>query len=91
MCVCVCVFSGAKEECVQYHPAHSRWPDPDCMRSMPFDYTIHDPKYEDISSVYCPDYTPSTDGRAGLASRGRPTTAWWKRDTKYQQSQPFFS
>ncbi|XP_046887358.1 LOW QUALITY PROTEIN: protein GREB1 [Hypomesus transpacificus] len=53
---------SAKEECVQYHPAHSRWPDPDCMRSMPFDYTIHDPKYEDISSVYCPDYTPSTDG-----------------------------
>uniref|UniRef100_A0A9J8CFX7 Growth regulating estrogen receptor binding 1 n=1 Tax=Cyprinus carpio carpio TaxID=630221 RepID=A0A9J8CFX7_CYPCA len=32
---------------------------------MPFDYTIHDPKYEDISTVYSPDFTPnSNDGNS---------------------------
>lgn len=33
------------------------------MKTMPFDYTIHDPKYDDISSVYSPGYKPGTDGR----------------------------
>jgi len=29
---------------------------------MPFDYTIHDPKYEDISTVYSPDFTLNSEG-----------------------------
>uniref|UniRef100_A0A4W5QQF8 Growth regulating estrogen receptor binding 1 n=1 Tax=Hucho hucho TaxID=62062 RepID=A0A4W5QQF8_9TELE len=49
-------------ECVQYHPACAPWPITDTLRGMPFDYTIHNPKYEDISTVYCPDYYPNTDG-----------------------------
>uniref|UniRef100_A0A8C7L4G7 Growth regulating estrogen receptor binding 1 n=1 Tax=Oncorhynchus kisutch TaxID=8019 RepID=A0A8C7L4G7_ONCKI len=49
-------------EGVQYHPACAPWPIIDTLRSMPFDYTVHNPKYEDISTVYCPDYYPNTDG-----------------------------
>uniref|UniRef100_A0A8C5G847 Growth regulating estrogen receptor binding 1 n=1 Tax=Gouania willdenowi TaxID=441366 RepID=A0A8C5G847_GOUWI len=30
--------------------------------TMPFDYTIHHPKYDDISSVYCPGFKPSAEG-----------------------------
>uniref|UniRef100_A0A8C7N9H8 Growth regulating estrogen receptor binding 1 n=1 Tax=Oncorhynchus kisutch TaxID=8019 RepID=A0A8C7N9H8_ONCKI len=48
-----------------YHPACAPWPIIDTLRSMPFDYTVHNPKYEDISTVYCPDYYPNTDGRIG--------------------------
>ncbi|XP_034044016.1 protein GREB1 isoform X2 [Thalassophryne amazonica] len=48
-------------EGVQYHPSNAAWPNSDIMRMMPFDYTIHDPKY-DISAVYCPGYKPSADG-----------------------------
>uniref|UniRef100_A0A3B4WAB6 Growth regulating estrogen receptor binding 1 n=1 Tax=Seriola lalandi dorsalis TaxID=1841481 RepID=A0A3B4WAB6_SERLL len=47
---------------VQYHPPNAPWPNPDIMRTMPFDYTIHDPKYDDISAVYCPGYRPSAEG-----------------------------
>ncbi|XP_029353746.1 protein GREB1 [Echeneis naucrates] len=49
-------------EGVQYHPPNAPWPNPDIMRTIPFDYTIHDPKYDDISAVYCPSYRPSTEG-----------------------------
>ncbi|CAL8246308.1 unnamed protein product [Lota lota] len=48
-------------EGVQYHPAGTPWPSPEVMRSMPFDYTIHNPKYDDISNVYSPGHKPSTD------------------------------
>uniref|UniRef100_A0A3P8RZ11 Growth regulating estrogen receptor binding 1 n=1 Tax=Amphiprion percula TaxID=161767 RepID=A0A3P8RZ11_AMPPE len=47
---------------VQYHPPNAPWPNPDIMKTMPFDYSIHDPKYDDISSVYCPGYKPSAEG-----------------------------
>uniref|UniRef100_A0A8P4FWB2 Growth regulating estrogen receptor binding 1 n=1 Tax=Dicentrarchus labrax TaxID=13489 RepID=A0A8P4FWB2_DICLA len=47
---------------VQYHPPSASWPNPDIMKTMPFDYTIHDPKYDDISSVYSPGYKPSAEG-----------------------------
>ncbi|XP_026149596.1 LOW QUALITY PROTEIN: protein GREB1 [Mastacembelus armatus] len=49
-------------EGVQYHHPNTPWPNPDIMRTMPFDYTIHDPKYDDISIVYCPGYKPSAEG-----------------------------
>uniref|UniRef100_A0A4W5PMC7 Growth regulating estrogen receptor binding 1 n=1 Tax=Hucho hucho TaxID=62062 RepID=A0A4W5PMC7_9TELE len=54
-------FSGQLER-VQYQPTCASWPVTDTLRGMPFDYTVHDPKYEDISTVYCPDYYPNTDG-----------------------------
>uniref|UniRef100_A0A4W6FV14 Growth regulating estrogen receptor binding 1 n=1 Tax=Lates calcarifer TaxID=8187 RepID=A0A4W6FV14_LATCA len=53
---------SAQAEGVQYHPPNAAWPNPDIMRTMPFDYTIHDPKYDDISAVYCPGYRPSAEG-----------------------------
>ncbi|XP_045065103.1 protein GREB1 [Coregonus clupeaformis] len=56
------INSSGQLECVQYHPACAPWPITDTLRGMPFDYTIHNPKYEDISTVYCPDYYPNTDG-----------------------------
>ncbi|MEQ2270743.1 hypothetical protein XENORESO_011147 [Xenotaenia resolanae] len=40
----------------QYHPPNAIWPNTDVMKTMPFDYTIHDPKYDDISIVYCPGF-----------------------------------
>lgn len=51
-------------EGVQYHPSNASWPKPDIMKTVPFDYTIHDPKYADISSVYSPGYKPSAEGRS---------------------------
>uniref|UniRef100_A0A8C9SW27 Growth regulating estrogen receptor binding 1 n=1 Tax=Scleropages formosus TaxID=113540 RepID=A0A8C9SW27_SCLFO len=33
------------------------WPNIDILKAMPFDYTVHDPKFEDISTVYSPDFT----------------------------------
>uniref|UniRef100_A0A3Q1JAU4 Uncharacterized protein n=1 Tax=Anabas testudineus TaxID=64144 RepID=A0A3Q1JAU4_ANATE len=52
---------SAQVEAVQYHPPNSPWPKLDIMRTMPFDYTIHDPKYDDISTVYCPGFKPSAE------------------------------
>ncbi|XP_045570747.1 protein GREB1 isoform X1 [Salmo salar] len=54
-------FSGQLER-VQYQSTCASWPVTDTLRGMPFDYTVHDPKYEDISTVYCPDYYPNIDG-----------------------------
>uniref|UniRef100_A0AAZ3Q2R6 Growth regulating estrogen receptor binding 1 n=1 Tax=Oncorhynchus tshawytscha TaxID=74940 RepID=A0AAZ3Q2R6_ONCTS len=54
-------FSGQLER-VQYQPTCASWPVTDTLMGIPFDYTVHDPKYEDISTVYCPDYYPNTDG-----------------------------
>uniref|UniRef100_A0A8D3C710 Growth regulating estrogen receptor binding 1 n=1 Tax=Scophthalmus maximus TaxID=52904 RepID=A0A8D3C710_SCOMX len=52
---------SAQADGVQYHPPNASWPNPDIMKTMPFDYTLHDPKYDDISAVYCPGYRPSED------------------------------
>ncbi|KFV57346.1 Protein GREB1 [Tyto alba] len=42
-----------KEESDQYyHQPGDMWPDLETFKKMPFDYTIHDPKYED-SSLIC--------------------------------------
>uniref|UniRef100_A0A672RG92 Protein GREB1-like n=1 Tax=Sinocyclocheilus grahami TaxID=75366 RepID=A0A672RG92_SINGR len=54
-----------EKDLVQYHQPIALWPNTDTVRGMPFDYTIHDPKYEDISTVYSPDFTPnSNDGNS---------------------------
>ncbi|CAK6963972.1 protein GREB1 [Scomber scombrus] len=41
---------STQAEGVQYNPPNASWPNPDIIRTMPFDYTIHDPKYDDIST-----------------------------------------
>uniref|UniRef100_A0A673MEU2 Protein GREB1-like n=1 Tax=Sinocyclocheilus rhinocerous TaxID=307959 RepID=A0A673MEU2_9TELE len=54
-----------EKDLVGYHQPVALWPDTDTVRGMPFDYTIHDPKYEDISTVYSADFTPnSNDGNS---------------------------
>ena len=57
------VCLAAQAEGVQYHLPNAPWPNPDIMRTMPFDYTIHDPKYDDISAVYCPGYRTNAEGK----------------------------
>src|SRR4029434_10791843 len=57
------VFLGEKLPLVQYHQAGVPWPSTDILRGMTFDYTIHEPKYEGISPIYSPDFTPSEEGR----------------------------
>uniref|UniRef100_A0A8C9WAS2 Growth regulating estrogen receptor binding 1 n=1 Tax=Scleropages formosus TaxID=113540 RepID=A0A8C9WAS2_SCLFO len=47
---------------VQYHQPGVSWPNIDILKAMPFDYTVHDPKFEDISTVYSPDFTSAGDG-----------------------------
>ncbi|KAK1891864.1 GREB1-like protein [Dissostichus eleginoides] len=53
---------SCQAEGVLYHQSNVSWPNPDIVKTMPFDYTIHDPKYEEISFVYCPGYKSSADG-----------------------------
>ncbi|KAM6979895.1 LOW QUALITY PROTEIN: protein GREB1 [Aplochiton taeniatus] len=55
------IHQSSLVDSVQYHPAGATWPNPDIMRTMAFDYTIHDPKYDDISPLYSPLYTPISD------------------------------
>src|SRR4029434_5700900 len=62
------VFLGEKLPLVQYHQAGVPWPSTDILRGMTFDYTIHEPKYEGISPIYSPDFTPSEEGRTACHS-----------------------
>lgn len=73
-CTCV-VYLGTQAEGIQYNPPNASWPNPDIIRTMPFDYTIHDPKYDDISTVYCPGYKPGADGRHGQSNTDSDTQA----------------
>lgn len=50
-------------EGVQYHPANAPWPKTEVIKTMPFDYTIHDAKYDDTSIIYCPGFKPRADGK----------------------------
>lgn len=58
---------GVQVQGVQYHPPNTPWPNPEILKTMPFDYTIHDPKYDDISSVYNPGYKPEGGGSFKLS------------------------
>uniref|UniRef100_A0AAR2LK77 Growth regulating estrogen receptor binding 1 n=1 Tax=Pygocentrus nattereri TaxID=42514 RepID=A0AAR2LK77_PYGNA len=53
-----------QSDLVLYHQAIASWPNADTMRGIPFDFTIHDPKYEDISTIYSPDFTPDGEKNA---------------------------
>lgn len=53
---------GSQVEEVQYHPPNNSWPSVDVMRTMPFDYSINDPRYDDASPVYCPGFKLSAEG-----------------------------
>ncbi|XP_015799122.3 protein GREB1 [Nothobranchius furzeri] len=46
----------------QHHAYNTPWPNTDIIKTMPFDYTIHDAKYDDISTIYCPGFKPQAEG-----------------------------
>ncbi|XP_062864139.1 protein GREB1 [Trichomycterus rosablanca] len=52
---------NSQSDLVRYHQVIASWPNAESMRGMLFDFTIHDPKYEDISAVYNPDFTPNVE------------------------------
>ncbi|XP_010155413.1 PREDICTED: protein GREB1 [Eurypyga helias] len=46
------INNNIKEESDQYcHQPGDMWPDLETFKKVPFDYTIHDPKYEDASLI----------------------------------------
>ncbi|XP_066554338.1 protein GREB1 isoform X2 [Amia ocellicauda] len=53
---------SVQEGSEQYHPQGAAWPAADILESMPFDYTVHDPKYDDISPVFSPGFAFSNEG-----------------------------
>ncbi|KAJ8410271.1 hypothetical protein AAFF_G00202520, partial [Aldrovandia affinis] len=69
-------------ETAQYHQMDAVWPDTEVFRTMPFDYTVHDPKHEDISPVYSPKFTPTGKG----SSRQRGEVYLHRRTTRIKLS-----
>ncbi|NXO72144.1 GREB1 protein, partial [Phainopepla nitens] len=54
-----------KEESEQYyHQPRDMWPDLETFKKMPFDYTIHDPKYEDASLICSKLQTVNSEDRS---------------------------
>ncbi|PKU39434.1 protein greb1 [Limosa lapponica baueri] len=54
-----------KEDSDQYcHQPGDMWPDLETFKKMPFDYTIHDPKYEDASLICSKLQTITSEGAA---------------------------
>ncbi|KAM8877777.1 LOW QUALITY PROTEIN: protein GREB1 [Synchiropus picturatus] len=61
-------INSASDEAL-FTPVDLPWPNAEALKSAPFDYTVHDPKYEDISAVFCPGFRPGPNGtssRVGL-------------------------
>nr|XP_055028568.1 protein GREB1 isoform X1 [Misgurnus anguillicaudatus] len=52
---------NCKTDLVRYHQPVASWPNKEILSGMPFDYVIHDPKYEDISTIYSLDFSPNAD------------------------------
>ncbi|XP_066537483.1 protein GREB1 [Hoplias malabaricus] len=52
---------SSQSDAVGYHQAMASWPSADILRGMPFDFTIHNPKYKDISPIYSPEFTPNVE------------------------------
>ncbi|XP_009987099.1 PREDICTED: protein GREB1-like, partial [Tauraco erythrolophus] len=54
-----------EEESDQYcHQTGDMWPDLETFKKMPFDYTIHDPKYEDASLICSKLQTINSEDRS---------------------------
>ncbi|OXB84407.1 UNVERIFIED_CONTAM: hypothetical protein H355_010834 [Colinus virginianus] len=55
---------NVKEELDQcYHQPGDTWPDLETFKKIPFDYTIHDPKYEDASLICSKLQTVNSEDR----------------------------
>lgn len=46
------------------------WPDLELFRKLPFDYTVHDPKYEDASLICSHHQSAKSEGQALRVSQG---------------------
>ncbi|KAM6433886.1 protein GREB1 [Rhynochetos jubatus] len=59
------INNNMKEESDQYcHQSGDTWPDLETFKKMPFDYTIHDPKYEDASLICSKLQTINSEDRS---------------------------
>ncbi|XP_071663163.1 protein GREB1 isoform X2 [Patagioenas fasciata] len=59
------INNNIKEESDQYyHQPEDMWPDLETFKKMPFDYTIHDPKYEDASLICSKLQTINSEDRS---------------------------
>ncbi|NWQ74885.1 GREB1 protein, partial [Columbina picui] len=59
------INNNIKEESDQcYHQPGDAWPDLETFKKMPFDYTIHDPKYEDASLICSKLQTINSEDRS---------------------------
>lgn len=56
-----------------YHQQEDAWPDLETFKKMPFDYTIHDPKYEDASLICSRIQTMSSEGQSSYLFKKRET------------------
>uniref|UniRef100_A0A6J0UFL2 Protein GREB1 n=1 Tax=Pogona vitticeps TaxID=103695 RepID=A0A6J0UFL2_9SAUR len=73
------INTGFKEESEQcYHQPGEAWPDLEAFKKMPFDYTIHDPKYEDASLICSRIAKTKSEDRS--ASR-KPEDLYLRRQT----------
>ncbi|XP_020657985.3 protein GREB1 [Pogona vitticeps] len=73
------INTGSKEELEQcYHQPGEAWPDLEAFKKMPFDYTIHDPKYEDASLICSRIAKTKSEDRS--ASR-KPEDLYLRRQT----------
>ncbi|XP_063280914.1 protein GREB1 isoform X3 [Prinia subflava] len=74
-----------KEESDQYyHQPGGMWPDLETFRKMPFDYTIHDPKYEDASLICSKLQTINSEDRS--MSRRQEDTYTCRQTTRMRLS-----
>ncbi|PKK33381.1 growth regulation by estrogen in breast cancer 1 [Columba livia] len=59
------INNNIREESDQYyHQPEDMWPDLETFKKMPFDYTIHDPKYEDASLICSKLQTINSEDRS---------------------------
>ncbi|XP_034288005.1 protein GREB1 isoform X3 [Pantherophis guttatus] len=61
-----------------YHQPGDLWPDLETFKQMPFDYTIHDPKYEDASLICSTVQKTKSDDRS---IKRKPEDLYMRRQT----------
>ncbi|NXY29223.1 GREB1 protein, partial [Pomatorhinus ruficollis] len=79
------INNNIKEESDQYyHQPGDMWPDLETFRKMPFDYTVHDPKYEDASLICSKLQTINSEDRS--MSRRQEDTYTCRQTTRMRLS-----
>ncbi|XP_041109472.1 protein GREB1-like isoform X2 [Polyodon spathula] len=76
------INSNVMEDSVQYHKTGAVWPDVTVFNVMPFDCTVHNPKYEGASPVYSRELTFRNTG----SSRKQEDVYMRRRTTRMRLS-----